>query len=305
MGRLETKRNMATTSKLMESVPLLSQRCNGWMVKFAGDVIKQVTEIYGPPPCKFAAVARGSMANWETTSYRDLEFLILIENEDSISYYEELVITAHFIIGNLQETKIKYMGIDELSRDDKWFEDASISGFRIDGLQKNAGNIPLGNGTQDQNNKFIQTVDGMVKVYEQIFLHPDPEKSKISDLSAMLLSTVLLYGDCEMYEDFVRKISVIKPSSLRLEASVKMLQSDAMKFDYQPDDMLTHIKDVKKDFYRFSSTIIFDLKIPHGVQVSSVWETIDCLVASDVLPPPIGHDLSVGLSISMFARLSA
>ena len=274
------------------------------MVNFAGDVMKQAAEICGPPPCQFAAVTIGSMAKGETTPYSDLEFLFLIENEDSVSYFERLAVTAYFIIGNLRETKLKYMDINELNGDDKWFDDASVSGFKIDGLQRNAGNIPTENGTQSQKNKFIQTVDGLVKVYEQIFLHPDPEKSKIGDMSAMLSSTVFLYGDSHLHDEFVARTSAIPPLTLRREASVHMLQSDAMKFDYQPDDALTHIKDVKKDFYRFPSIILFDLKILHGVQTSSVWETIDCLTARGILSLSAGGNLRVALSISMFARLS-
>ena len=277
--RLRTKNNKQTMTRFNGSVQWLSKKCNTWMVKLSGNVIKEATEICGPPPCQFAAVAIGSMAKGETTPYSDLEFLFLIENEDSVSYFERLAVTAYFIIGNLRETKLKYMDIDELNGDDKWFDDASVSGFKIDGLQRNAGNIPTGNGTQNQKNKFIQTVDGLVKVYEQIFLRPDPEKSKIGDMSAMLSSTVFLYGDSHLHDEFVARTSAILPSTLRREASMQMLQSDAMKFDYRPDDTLTHIKDVKKDFYRFPSIILFDMKILHGVQTSSVWETIDCLTA--------------------------
>ena len=167
----------------------------------------------------------------------------------TIGYFEELAVTTYFIIGNLQETKLKYMGVEELNRDSKWFEDTTTSGFKIDGLQKNAGNIPTENGTQSQNNKFIQAVDGLVKMYGQIFLHPDLDISKIGDMSAMLSSTVLLYGDSRLHDDFVTRISAIQPSALRREASIQMLQNNAVKFDYQPDDTLTHIKDVKKDFY--------------------------------------------------------
>ena len=302
--RLSSERNKRTMLRFTERVQWLSQRCNDRMVEFAGDVIHQATEICGSPPCQFVAVGIGSMAKGEATPYSDLEFLFLVENEDFVSYFEELAVTAYFIIGNLQETKLKYMDIEELNRDHTWFEDTSVSGFKIDGLQKNAGNIPTGNGTQSQKNKFIQTVDGLVDMYAQIFILPDPEKSKIGDMSAMLSSTVLLCGESHLYDEFLTRISAIERSALRREASIKMLWSDAMKFDYRPDDTLTHIKDVKKDFYRFPSIIIFDLKIIHGVRASSVWETIDCLITREILSLSIGHSLRVALSISLFARLS-
>ena len=120
----------------------------------------------------------------------------------------------------------------------------------------------------------------------------------------MLSSTVFLYGDSHLQYEFVARILAILPSALRIETSIQMLQSDEMKFDYKPDETLTHIKDVKKDFYRFPSIILFALKILHRVQASSVWETIDCLIARGILSLVIGGSVRVALSISMFARLS-
>ena len=121
----------------------------------------------------------------------------------------------------------------------------------------------------------------------------------------MLSSTVLLYGESGLHDDFVTRTCTVKPSASRREASIQMLQNDAAKFDHQPDDTLTHIKEVKVDFYRFPSIIIFDLKILHGVQAPSVWETIDCLITEEILSQSLGDSLRVALSISLFARLSA
>ena len=245
---LQSEKNSEMMLNFSESVQLLSEKLDDWMVRFAGDVIKQATEICGllhassrlslwdqwPRERQLHTVTWSSCSLWKTKT---------------VTYFEELAVTAYFIIGHLQETELKYMNIEELNGDKKWFYDASVSGFKIDGLQENAGHIPTGNGSQSQKNKFIQTVDGLVKVYKQIFLHPDPEKSKIGDLSAMLSSTVLLYGESRLHDDFATRVSAVKPSALRSEASLQMLQSDAAKFDHQPDDTLTHIKEVKKDFY--------------------------------------------------------
>ena len=157
---LRSETNNETMSNFTESIQSLSQKCNSRMIEFAGNIIKQATAICGPPPCQFAVVAIGSMAKGEATPYSDLEFLFLMKNEDSVSHFEQLAVTAYFMIGNLQETKLKYMNIEELNRDEKWFYDMSVSGFKIAGLQENAGNIPTGNGTQSEKTRFIQTVDG-------------------------------------------------------------------------------------------------------------------------------------------------
>ena len=244
------------------------------------------------------------MARGETTPYSDLEFFFLLENTDRISYFRRLAVTVYFIIGNLRETKLKYMNIEELSRDGKWFDDASVSGFKIDGLQKKAGNIPTGNGTEEQTDTFIKTVSDMVDVYRQVLLHPDSEASKMGDLSAMLSSTVLLHGNRQLHDEFASKIAAIEPSDSRRQASLEMLRSDMKKFDYQPDDTMTHIKDVKNGFYGFPSIVLFDLKILHQISSLSVWDTVDELMEMDVLSLNTAKALRAALSISIYARLS-
>ena len=66
--------------------------------------------------------------------------------------------SVYFVIGNIKETPLKYMNIEEL----KNFTDNGMNGFKIDGLQQKAGNIPTGNGTKEQKNKFILTVDELM-----------------------------------------------------------------------------------------------------------------------------------------------
>ena len=305
MEALRSESNKQTTAEFVSRIQSLSHSCNENMVKFTAEIMEQATTICGAPPCQFSAVAIGSMARGETTPFNDLEFFFLVENTDSMTYFRRLAVTVYFIIGNLGETKLKYMNIEELNRNDKWLDDLSVSGFKIDGLQKNAGNIPTGNGTEEQTDKFIQTVSGMVDMYRQILLHPDREASEMGDLSAMLSSTVLLYGDRQLYDEFVSKVAAIEPSDSRRQASLAMLQSDMKKFDYLPDRTMTHVKDIKNDFYRFPSIVIFDLKILHHISSLSVWNTLDTLMEMGVLSPAAAKALRAALSITIYARLSA
>ena len=305
MDFLRSEGNETTTEIFVKRMKSVSKKCNRQMVQYTGDIIRQVTEICGPPPCRCAAVGLGSIAREETTPYSDLEFLFLVENNNLLVYFRCLAVTVYFIIGNLQETDLKYMNIEELNRDGKWFSDASVSGFKIDGLQKKAGNIPTGNGTERQQDKFIKTVSEMAEMYRQVFLYPDGEESKIGDLTAMLSSTVLLYGDRRMYDQFVSQISSVKPSESRTAASKVMMRSDIGKFHYEPDETMTHIKSLKMDFYRFPSLMTLDLKILHNIIGTSVWETLDTLLKHNFLSQTVWHSLRVILSISIFTRLSA
>ena len=135
--------------------------CNKDMIEFTSAVIEEVVKIYGPSPCNFCAVGIGAIARGETTPYSDLKFLLLIKDKVDGNYFERLTVTTYFLIGNLGETKLKYMNIEELAKD-KWFEDKSQNGFKVDRLSLNAGNLPTGNGSEEKRNKFIATVDEVV-----------------------------------------------------------------------------------------------------------------------------------------------
>ena len=149
MDSLRSEGYKTTTKIFVKRMKSVSKKCNRLMVQHAGDIIRQADEMCGAPPCRFAAVGLGSMAREETTPYSDLEFLFSVENNNSLAHFQRLGVTVFFTIGNLQETDLKYMNIEELNRDGKWFSDASVSGFKIDGLHEKAGNIPTGNGTGD------------------------------------------------------------------------------------------------------------------------------------------------------------
>ena len=153
---------------LCERIRSISLYCNNSMVEVARQVIVDALGICGPPPCDCSAVAFGSLAKGEATPFSDLEYLFLIakHNDVSIKYFETLAVTSYFIIGNVQETKLKYMSIDELQKD-KWFEDEAMNGFKIDGLSFNAGNIPTGNGLPGTlKNHLIGTPAELIERYK-------------------------------------------------------------------------------------------------------------------------------------------
>ena len=140
----------------------ISLHCTEMMADFAGNIIEEsVSILRDQPPCEFQAVAIGSIARAEATPYSDLEYVFLIEKDttEASHYFEALALTSYFLIGNLQETKLSYMAIEELQ---DWFDDKAKNGFKIDGLAKGAGKIPTGNGSTNQKNHFILTVDELI-----------------------------------------------------------------------------------------------------------------------------------------------
>lgn len=130
-----------------------SLACSEKMATFAGDIIAESVCWLSPkkPPCDFVALAIGSLARGEATPYSDLEYLFLVEHksDDALQYFERLAVTNYFLIGNLGQTKLKYMAIKELKG---WFDDRSKNGFKIDGLSPGAGNIPTGNELPEKSN---------------------------------------------------------------------------------------------------------------------------------------------------------
>ena len=172
----------------------ISMDCSEAMRSYAGQILQYSVEmLLIKPPCSFTAGAIGSLAKGEATPYSDLEYFFLIKNKNptTINYFELLAVTSYFFIGNLGETKLSYMAIDELKQ---WFDDKAKNGFKIDGLSDGAGNIPTGNGSKGQKNHFIVTPSELADRYKHVLHNPDPEESLRGDLTAMLAYTSPLYS---------------------------------------------------------------------------------------------------------------
>ena len=263
MKHLECERNQQKMHQFCDRMKVVSLASNTKMKVLAGKIIqKSIDMCTQKPPCKFTAVAMGSLAKGEATPYSDLEFMFLVgtKNASTTEYFELLAVTIYFLIGNLQETKLKYMNIEELKTLD--FKDDCKNGFKIDGLQPKAGNIPTGNGSPQQKNRFILTVAEMIKNYQQVIDTPHPTESLKGDFAAMLAHTAVLYGDSSLEKEFAMAKSAMKPNKTRNDAHHKMIQRDVDDYNFLPLDGIsqTHGKyyqgNAKTDVYRFPSILI-------------------------------------------------
>ena len=288
----------------ISKVNSLSSACNKDMVHFTFTVIEDAIRICGSPPCEFAAVGIGSIARGETTPYSDLEFLFMVKDKTEECYFERLAVTTYFLIGNLGETKLKYMNIEELVKE-KWFEDESQNGFKIDGLSPNAGNIPTGNGSEEKRNKFIGTVEELVAEYGKIYREvPSRGKALKGDLSAMLSSTVLLYGSERMMDEFTNKTGAIEATDVRYSITHEMLVRDEKKFLFQPNSKVAEKIELKDQIYRYPTILMFDLKIYFKLFSSQCWTMIYEMIARDIISVTVGKDLEVLVATAIFIRLS-
>ena len=311
---LNCSKNVNLEATISDRMEIISTECTNKMIELAAMMIKDAVGLMAAePPCSYAAVALGSMAKLEATPYSDLEFLFLIEEHTSETeaYFEQLAINVYFLIGNLQETNLKYMNIEEL---EGWFKDKSKSGFKIDGLRANAGNIPTGNGEPQSKNKYICTVAYLLGRYRHIFQNPIAELKRedrppelIGDESGLLAYVRLITSSCSegdmlftQLEDGIRDTEL---NDERRNVATLVLETDYCKHYIFPYMSLFNgsCMDVKSEIYRFPSMLVLNLKILQSVKSSSSWETLQQI--KDIRIKDIR--LRGVLSISMLIRLAS
>ena len=298
--------NMNVTKLFCEDVKRLSLKANVRMKLLAGKIIQESVELCGGiAPCKFAALALGSLAKGEATPYSDLEFMFLVEKKDDCitDYFELLAMTVYFLIGNIQETKLKYMNIAEL----KGFNDTCRNGFKIDGLQAKAGNIPTGNGTLEHRNKFILTVEELVDRYRYIYLNPNPADAVKGDFTSMLAHTAIIYGDNSLLKRFQIAQCNIEPNTARKSAHAEMIQTDIKDYDFTlyQLELQNQSADLKSAIYRFPSLLLYNLKIIYSISSQTSWQTLEKLHGTGRLSQGFFFMLRFLLASAVYIRLAA
>ena len=302
--RLRSTENLRTITSFMSAVKSVSSSTTSLMTMFTSLVISKAVGVCGKAPCLFSVVGMGSLAKGETTPYSDLEFMFLIEKKttESLKYFEKLAVTMYFIIGNLKETKLKYMNIAELKG---WFDDKSTNGFKIDGLSVKAGNIPTGNGSTQPKYRMIMTVDEAVLWYEGVFTAPDEEESVRGDESAMLCNTCHIHGEKILHNKFTSRIASLFQNLARKAATKAMISNDIEKFEFLPDEKLVQVRNVKEDLFRFPSLMVFDLRQFHQLWVKDSWEVIEELRRLSIISAEVWLSLKFLYCVGIYCRLAA
>ena len=305
---LGSSQNKLTTQRFCNLMKRASKLTSLMLSVFVGKLTQtSVNIICEKPPCKFAAVAMGSLAKGEATPYSDLEFMFLVERKSkaTVKYFRLLAMTMYFLIGNLKETNLKYMNVRELKELN--FNDRVKSGFKIDGLQTKAGNIPTGNGTPEQKDKFIVTVDQLLIEYKYILDNPDPEKSLKGDLTAMLAHTSVVYGDANLHQKFISGKSILVQNKERQSAQRKMLCQDLKDYNFLPTavlDISFYTANLKSDIYRFPSILLHDLKLIYTIDSETSWQTLEELYKKRLLSKSWYENLEFLLASAQYARLA-
>ena len=296
--------------ELMKSISL---GCSDAMAQFAKKIIDESVKLLtSPPPCDFEAFAIGSIAKGEATPFSDLEFIFLIKrkNQETVQYFELLAVTTYFIIGNLSETKLSYMAVDELK---PWFEDKAKNGFKIDGLLQGAGNIPTGNGSEATRNHFIVTPQELADRYLHTLHNPDRTQSVMrGDLTAMMAYSKPLYVHHGKHSkgllgQFQAMTASAKINASHEEANLEMLKTDAKKFNFLPDHSLGNKgfnADVKKEIYRYPSILLLDISIVTSCIGQTSWDSLELLTQRGIISHDVSESLKLLLAAATYIRLS-
>ncbi|XP_035692046.1 uncharacterized protein LOC118426644 [Branchiostoma floridae] len=303
--------------KRAESVRELFKYISERRKDFIKDLVEECIETIGPPPCKYALVGLGSQATELVTPYSDLEFAILMEeNEDTLEnkeYFHNLTCYLYLKIINLGETILPAVAIQSLndfhSEDpaDSWFYDSvTPRGFAFDGAMPWASKTPFGRERTKTKPavSLIQTPSGMADFQRQ-----DVALAHGYHLSDILRYVSYLTGDQALVDDYIsRVIQELWTFDEQRNTTVAFSFARAsltrtMREHQQHQRLADMLLDVKKEMYRFPTVAIVNLSLLRGVYATSVWDAIKEMEREGVVSKEHAHHLQVLMSISGELRL--
>ena len=195
--------------------------------------------------CNYAVVCLGSLARNEATPYSDLEFAILVENEDSEvkEYFRNLSKLFFILILNLKETTPRIMNIESLN----WIgdnESPTPKGFSFDAQFKSGCKTPLGNVHLKLNPQ--QTYELICTPKKMAQFHNEENYKLDRHLSTVLNAVMLIDGNEKLLNEYQRETLDIldKPLNeliLRQKRSLNWLEESLINLN------LIWALEIKKD----------------------------------------------------------
>ncbi|MBS4170934.1 tetratricopeptide repeat protein [Neochlamydia sp. AcF95] len=274
-------------------------------------LVNQALDVLGPPPCEYAMVGFGSLAREEMTPYSDLEFGILIkeDNDANKKYFRNLTNLFHLKVINLGETILPALNIPSLKAID-FFDSITPRGFAFDGagVEGKGCKTPLGNGKTFE---LIQTPGQMAQ-----YIGKDEKgqwwHEKEPHLPMELLNFTHLLGKEELTEQYRQnvqsKLNTSYQDSLDLRqylAKQHLVLADMEAFDPGIGDLSRHgmLFKVKNDFYRFPHLALDRLALIKGIEASDTFTRIDKLSELEVITKGATEKLKDWMSLALFMRL--
>ncbi|KIC73009.1 hypothetical protein DB42_CN00010 [Neochlamydia sp. EPS4] len=274
-------------------------------------LVKQSVDTLGAEPCEYAMIGFGSLAREEVTPYSDLEFGILIKEDNPINreYFKRLTSLIHLKVINLGETILPALNIPCLKSID-FFDGITPRGFAFDGagVEEKGCKTPLGNGKTFE---LIQTPEKMAQ-----YIAKDEEgqwwHEKEPHLPMELLNFTHLLGSNELTEQYRQKVqeNLVTPyqEGLNLRhylAKKHLVQEDMRTFDPSLGDLERQgmLFKVKNDLYRFPHLALDRLALLKEVVTLDTFGRIDQLNKQGILTSNAAEKLQDWMSIVLFMRL--
>nr|WP_166154350.1 DUF294 nucleotidyltransferase-like domain-containing protein [Neochlamydia sp. AcF84]NGY94293.1 hypothetical protein [Neochlamydia sp. AcF84] len=277
---------------------------------FFSSLVNQALDVLGPAPCEYAMIGFGSLAREEMTPYSDLEFGILIKEDNDVNkkYFRNLTNLIHLKVINLGETILPALNIPCL-KEIGFFDGTTPRGFAFDGagVEGKGCKTPLGNGKF----KLIQTPKKMAQYIAQ---DKDEEwwHKKEPHLPMELLNFTHLLGNPKLIEQYRQKLQekldTRYQEGLKLRqylAKQHLVQEDMTAFDPGMRDIGKHgmLIKVKNDLYRFPHLALDRLALLNKVQAFQTFTRIDKLNQLGITTEGAANKLKDWMSIALFMRL--
>ncbi|XP_028401021.1 uncharacterized protein LOC114524103 [Dendronephthya gigantea] len=301
------------------------------MRSFISHLIRQCQDVLGKPSGEYAFLGLGSFARAEITPWSDLEFVILIRNDDDGTkrYFRNLTHLLHLKVINFGETLLPAMGIKSLNDfseggDDWFFDDITPSGLKFDGAMPWASKLPTGRGATSTKPavELICTPKQMAS-----FQEPAEAKTHGYHLADMLVTPSLLYGSPTLMQEYFKEVKEILQRRAHEASDLIHMISEVYKshlFERCPDTVTeAHVRFIdalkydngryltfpmsryktkfssKKDVYRFPSATIDNFRLLGEIKSQNSWEFIEANFNQFVI-----IEAALLLSISVMLRLT-
>ncbi|KIC72968.1 hypothetical protein DB42_CO00030 [Neochlamydia sp. EPS4] len=274
-------------------------------------LVKQSVDALGAEPCEYAMIGFGSLAREEVTPYSDLEFGILIKEDNPINreYFKRLTSLIHLKVINLGETILPALNIPCLKAID-FFDSITPRGFAFDGagVEGKGCKTPFGNG------KTFELIQTPEKMAQYVGKNENGQwwHDKEPHLSMELLNFTHLLGNNELTEQYRQKVQeklnipYLEDINLRQHlAKYHLVQEDMIAFNPGMGDLGRQgmLFKVKNDFYRFPHLALDRLALLKEIVASDTFGRIDQLNKLGVITEGAAAKLKEWMSIALFMRL--